>query len=192
MIHVVRHGRTASNAAGLLLGRLDPELDELGERQAAALAAALPRPGILVSSPLTRTMQTAGYFGVDIRPDDRALELDYGEWDGRPVADVTPEEWAAWRTDPTFAPPGGESLAEVGRRVRRLLDDIVEEAGDRADVVIVTHVSPLKSALAWALGVGDEVSWRAFVSPASITSIDVRRGSPTLVTFNDVGHLVGC
>ncbi|MBT4677856.1 MAG: hypothetical protein HOB67_08430, partial [Acidimicrobiaceae bacterium] len=52
MLFVLRHGRTAANAAGLLLGRLDPDLDELGVRQAAAAAAALSTVDRVVSSPL--------------------------------------------------------------------------------------------------------------------------------------------
>ena len=80
--------------------------------------------------------------------------------------------WAAWRADSTWSPPGGESLAALGVRVRAACAGLVDEAAGR-DVVVVTHVSPIKAAVAWALGVGDEVAWRMWVAPASITRIGV-------------------
>lgn len=197
MLVVVRHGRTEANASGLLLGRADPDLDETGREQARALAAAVGgaaggrasggRAPVVVSSPLRRTRQTAEAFGGDVVVDDRFVELDYGEWDGRPVNGVGPEEWARWRADVDFAPPGGESLRALGVRVRAGLEAWAEEAVD-TDVVIVTHVSPVKAAVAWALDAGDDLAWRLFVAPASVTRIGVgaRR---VLVEFNGVAHL---
>ena len=98
------------------------------------------------------------------------------------------EVWAGWRADPSWAPPGGESLVDLGTRVRQACADLVEEAADR-DVVVVTHVSPVKAALAWALGVGDDISFRAYVAPASITTISTRGPQPTLDSFNGCAHL---
>ncbi|MEI2653636.1 MAG: histidine phosphatase family protein [Microthrixaceae bacterium] len=199
MIVVVRHGRTVSNAAGLLLGRADPDLDELGIDQARRLGAALgheagPAVDRIVTSPLARTRQTAAAVaaatGAAVTVDERFVELDYGEWDQRPLADVAADEWAAWRADVAFAPPGGESLAELGRRVRSGLDDLAEEARDRT-IVVVTHVSPIKAAVAWAVGGTDEMAWRMFVAPASITRIATSVGAPSLHTFNDCSHLTG-
>lgn len=198
MIVVVRHGRTASNAAGLLLGRADPPLDELGRRQAEQVAAALGPVDRVVASPLLRTRQTAaaltGAPPEEVEVDDRLVELDYGAWDGRPVAEVAPEEWARWRSDLEWAPPGGESLAALGRRVRAALDELVPDAVGRT-VVVVTHVSPIKAALAWALRVGDEVAWRCFVPPAAIMRVEVRgdarRSERSLLTFGETAHLSG-
>jgi broad specificity phosphatase PhoE len=188
---VVRHGRTEANARGLLLGsRLDPGLDDLGRRQAAAVAAVLPGVARVVSSPLRRTRETAAALGRPVEVDDRWAELDYGDLDGTPLAEVAPELWARWRADVTFAPAGGESLHALGLRVRAAAVDLVAEAAER-DVVVVTHVSPVKAALAWALGVGDEVAWRAFVAPASITRVQVRGAAPSLHAFNLTAHLDG-
>ena len=194
MIIVVRHGRTASNAAGLLLGRLDPPLDDLGVRQAGQVAAVVGPVDVVVSSPLARTRQTASAFttvdGSQVVIDERFIELDYGEWDGSPVSDVDAATWAAWRADADFAPPGGESLRSVGRRVAEGMEDIADRWADRT-VVVVTHVSPVKAAMIWALRGDDTMSWRAFVAPASITRIDVAGGSPRLVSFNECAHLAG-
>ena len=189
MLIVVRHGRTEANASGLLLGRrLDPDLDELGRRQAAALAAALPGEARIVSSPLRRAQETAAAFGRPVDTDERWAEIDYGDLDGTPLRDVPADVWSAWRADPSLSPGGGESLVDVGVRVRAACADLAEEAA-RADVVVVTHVSPVKAALAWALGVGDDVSWRAYVAPASITRIATAGPQPSLHAFNGCAHL---
>lgn len=197
MIIVVRHGRTAANAAGLLLGRSDPELDDVGSLQAQRVAAALAgdsttRVGRVLCSPLRRTIATAAAIGdavgAGIDVEERVIELDYGDWDGTAVSDVSAADWATWRADLDFAPPRGESLSQLGVRVRSAFDDLAEEAREH-DIVVVTHVSPVKAAVAWALGVGDALAWRMFVSPASISRISTAGPSPSLHVFNDTSHL---
>jgi len=202
VIVVVRHGRTGANAGGLLLGRADPPLDAEGERQAAALGVACGSLDVarIVTSPLARCRRTAeaiaaaasgsasGPATVPVEVDERWIELDYGDLDGRPIRDVPAATWAAWRADVAWTPEGGESLAALGARVRSACDSLAEEARDR-DVVVVTHVSPVKAAVAWALGVGDEVAWRMWVGPASISRIGFAGSSPSLRSFNEVTHL---
>jgi broad specificity phosphatase PhoE len=182
---LVRHGQTDANARGLLLGRADPPLSELGRRQASALASRVPATARVVASPLTRTVETATAFGRPVEIDERWVELDYGAFDGHPVADVPPEVWREWRADPHYVPGGGESLAALGVRVRTACDDLVEEARVR-DVVVVSHVSPIKAALAWALAVGDDVGWHMFVQVASIARVAIGPWGPTLHSFNEV------
>ena len=180
MLVVVRHGRTESNASGLLLGRADPPLDDVGREQASALAALVPDAARVVSSPLQRCVATASVFGPDVEVDDRWIELDYGEWDQTPLSSLPAETWARWREDLHLRPPGGETIAELGERVRAACDDLAADAAER-DVVVVTHVSPFKAAMAWAMGVGDEVCWRIHVSPASLVRIAIRGDRPSLV-----------
>jgi broad specificity phosphatase PhoE len=188
MLLLVRHGQTAANAAGQLLGRADVPLTEKGLEQAAALAAALGPVDRVISSPLQRARQTAAAFGSPVEVDDRWTELDYGIYDERPLADVPMELWARWRSDPEYAPPEGESLAGVGRRVQGACVELAPAAAD-ADIVVVSHVSPIKATVAWALGVGDEIAWRTFVAVASITRIGVTERGPLLRSFNEVAHL---
>ena len=189
-IHLVRHGRTASNARGLLLGRADPPIDPAGVSQAALLAPELGVPARVVSSPLQRCMATATVIaeavGLEVEVDERWIELDYGELDGRVITEVPAETWAAWRADIDWRPPGGETLAELGARVRSACDELAAD-GDAADVVVVSHVSPIKAAVAWALGAGDELTWRMHVSPGSISRISVGpERPPVLSAFNIV------
>ncbi|HEY6532812.1 MAG TPA: histidine phosphatase family protein [Acidimicrobiales bacterium] len=192
MLIVVRHGRTEHNATGRLLGRLDPPLDELGRRQAKALADAVGPVDRVISSPLLRTRETAEGFGAEVEIDERWIELDYGELDGAPLGAVPPELWQEWRDDITMRPPGGETLVELGERVWSALDDLATHgtASERTTVV-VTHVSPVKAAVAWALGVGQEITWRLWVAPASITRIGTTPHGGILHTFNEIAHLDG-
>jgi broad specificity phosphatase PhoE len=185
MLILVRHGQTAANVAGLLLGQADPPLTERGQAQAQALAAALPPPDRVISSPLTRARDTAAAFGRPVEIDERWIEMDYGRLDGAPVASVAWEVWERWREDLTFVPAGGESLATVGERVRAACEQLAEEARV-TDVVVVSHVSPIKAAIAWALGVGDEVAWRMFVEDASVARIAWCPSGPLLKSFNEL------
>lgn len=188
MLFIVRHGRTVANAAGLLQGRVDNPLDEQGRKQAGQIAKALGPVDRVISSPLQRALQTAEPLGQTPRIDERWIELDYGEWDSRPVADITPDQWAAWRADPSFSPPGGESLIELDQRVAAACEEIISEA-EELRVAVFTHVSPIKSTIAWALGVSEQISWRLNVAQAQITKIVVRDGRPVITAFNEIAHL---
>lgn len=184
MLFLVRHGQTAANAAGLLLGRADPPLTTLGQRQAEALADALPEPDRVLSSPLRRARDTAAAFGLEAEVDERWIELDYGELDGVPVAAVPADVWRLWRGDCDFVPPGGESLRALGARVREACEELEADARDR-NVVVVSHVSPIKAAVAWALDVSDAVAWRMFVEDAAVARIAIGPHGPALRSFNE-------
>lgn len=188
MLILARHGQTSHNAAGRLLGRADLPLTDLGKAQAAAVAAAIGPVDRVIASPLARAQQTAAAFGSPVETDERWIEVDYGEYDGMPLADVPREVWDTWRTDAGYAPPGGESLTAVGRRVREACNELVELART-GDIVVVSHVSPIKAAVAWALGVGDEIAWRTFLDVAAICRVGITPSGTTLRTFNESGHL---
>lgn len=188
---LLRHGRTVANAEGRLQGRIDHPLDEVGLEQARRCADRLATSlasAVVVTSPLVRAVQTAEALGVQAVVDERFVELDYGVLDGLAVEDVPAETWARWRSDPTFRPPDGESLVDLDLRVRPALEEWGEVSRER-DVIVVSHVSPIKSAVTWALGVGPEASWRCSLDRASITRISVGSRGPTLVGFNDIDHL---
>ncbi|MGH1494176.1 MAG: histidine phosphatase family protein [Acidimicrobiales bacterium] len=187
-LFICRHGRTEANASGLLLGRADPELDEVGRAQAEAIARFVPDPAMIVSSPLARCRQTAEAFGLPITTDERLVELDYGDFDLKPLSEVPAETWAQWRSDSDFRPTGGETLNELGLRVFAALEDLAE-AAQSSNVVVVSHVSPIKASVAWALQCPMDISWRCFVAQASITEIAVTANGPSLRLFNGVSHL---
>lgn len=184
MLVLVRHGQTEANARGLLLGRGDPPLSELGRRQAAALAPLVPADARVVASPLLRTRETAAAFGRPVDVDERWIELDYGTFDGTPVAEVPAVVWREWRADPHFVPAGGESLAALGIRVRAACEELLDEARDHT-VVVVSHVSPIKAAIGWTLGAGDDAGWHMFVQVASIARVAIGPWGPSLHSFNE-------
>jgi broad specificity phosphatase PhoE len=188
MIAFVRHGQTELNATGRLQGRLDVPLSALGEQQAAAVAAGFASAPVtrVVSSPLQRAVATATAIadehGLAVEIDRRLVELDYGDWDGRALADVPAEAWAAWRTEAGFAPPGGETLADVAARVASFCRDVLDDTL----VIAVSHVSPIKAAVCNALQVDDRVTWRMQLDVAAVTRIGRRPdGSAYLLGFND-------
>ena len=193
MLILVRHGQTAANRSRLLLGRSDVPLTDLGRAQAAAATEAVRTSAnivAIVASPLIRARETAACFDLPIEIDERWTEIDYGGFEGRPLADVPASLWAQWRADPEFAPDGGESLAACGRRVREACEELRARAA-AGDVVVVSHVSPIKAAVAWALGAGDEAVWRMHCDVASISRIAVAGSTPVLHSYNEAHHLAG-
>jgi broad specificity phosphatase PhoE len=181
---LVRHGRTAANASQRLQGRLDLPLDDVGLAQVAGLAAWLGTPDRVVSSPLSRARQTAAAFGVPYEIDDRWIELDYGSLDGVPVNEVGPEIWARWRGDPDYQPGGGESLAQMRERVVAAAEELLAAAAEQT-IVVTTHVSPIKAAMTWALGVDVTAGWRCHLDQASVSRITTDAKGPVLLGFNE-------
>ena len=194
-IIIVRHGRTEFNATGRLQGRTDNPLDEVGLAQAEAVAAYL-QPELLsdtlfVCSPLLRARQTAtaivdrvgSFFDID----ERWIELDYGSYEGLRQAEVPANVWREWRSDSDFAAPQGESLNQVQERVAQACDDLAQRLDGRT-AVVVSHVSPIKSAVAWALGVDVSVGWKTQLVTASITRISVSANGAALASFNEVAR----
>lgn len=194
LLTLVRHGRTYANAGGLLQGHVDNELDAVGRDQAEVLGPALARIGRvdrIIASPLLRAQQTASaisaHSSIPIETDSRWIELDYGDYDGKPMTSVAPEVWARWRSDPDFRPPGGETMSELEVRVREALGELVADATG-THVVVVSHVSPIKAAVAWALGVDIGVSWRTALDRASMSTIRLHDERRALMTFNVTVH----
>jgi len=190
---LVRHGESEANAGGLLVGRAESPLTAAGRDQVAALARRLSahHVGRVVSSPLGRAQETARALGLGpVEIDPRWVEVDYGSYEGQALQAVPAEVWRSWRADPAYRPPRGESLEEVGARVRAACDELFEQDGagarGEADVVVVSHVSPIKAAVAWALGAGDDLAWRLQLSTGSLTRVGWGAAGPVLTGYNEV------
>jgi broad specificity phosphatase PhoE len=188
---LVRHGQTDANAARLIQGRRDPDLTDLGRRQAAAVAEAVPQDAVgVVSSPLRRARLTAEALRRPVDVDGRWTEMASGDLEGRRVDEVRDFLWERWLATPEWAPPGGgESLADASRRVAAACEELAPRFA-AGDLIVVTHVGPIKAAVAWALGVGPQISPRMFVAVASITTLGINAaGDPVLLSFSETGHL---
>jgi ribonuclease H / adenosylcobalamin/alpha-ribazole phosphatase len=188
MLILARHGRTAANAQGLLQGRMDLALDEVGRVQAKKLAVALASVDVVISSPLRRAMETAEALGKDIEIDDRWQELDFGCLDGQRRQDIDVAVWKRLQQDVNYAPDGGESLAEMMQRVTPALDELLARS-EAQDIVVFTHVMPIKASFSHVLHVGMETGRRTYLDQASITRLDASPFGPVLHSFNETGHL---
>lgn len=145
---LIRHGETVLNAESRFRGHSEVDLNERGRRQAGALARSLPSfgPSHVFSSPLKRCLETAGPLaaaaGLAVIVEPRLIDLDYGAWQERRIAEVAaehPREYAAWMAgDLSLQFPRGELLQDVVDRLRSFLDEIVERHQGGV-VALVTH-----------------------------------------------------
>lgn len=184
----MRHARTQANAEGRFQGRADPPLDDFGRAQAEAVGRALQdRWSVdrVVASPRRRVLETVALAGLDsatVTVDDRWREIDFGRYEGRSMAGLS-ELMTNWAADPEFAPPGGESLTALHRRVGEALAD-VEGPAASSNVVVVSHATPVKSATAHLLGGDAAMIMRSRVGLASVTAFEPGPDGLVLTEFN--------
>jgi broad specificity phosphatase PhoE len=195
---LLRHGQTPMSVQKRYAGRSDVPLTDAGVQQAAAAAKRLAPAGlgVIVTSPLRRAARTAqevaAVTGAAIATDEGFREADFGAWEGLTFAEVRrrwPAELRAWLADPAAAPPGGESLAEVSERVTAALHRVLAGFG-RQTVLIVSHVTPIKTLVAAALLAPPAALHRMHLDVAALCEIDWYADGPAVLrSFNDTGHL---
>ena len=195
---LLRHGQTPMSVQKRYAGRSDPPLTEAGVQQAAAAAKRLASAGlgVIVTSPLLRTVQTAqavaAVTGAAVVTDDGFRETDFGAWEGLTFAEVRerwPAELSAWLADPEIAPPGGESFTDVSARVTAALDRLLAARAGQT-VLIVSHVTPIKTLVAAALLAPPAALYRMHLDVAALCEIDWYADGPAVLrSFNDTSHL---
>ncbi len=198
---LLRHGETPMSIERRFSGPSDPELTERGLHQAKTAAeqvsfmSATPIAAVY-SSPMRRARATAelaaAALGLPVVCDDRLRETDFGDWDGYTLAEVRerwPDQLDAWLASPKVAPPHGESFEGTYARVCQARADIVAAHAGCA-VLVVSHVSPIKSLLRLALDAGPGVVFRIHLDLASLTVIDWYADGPGVVRLmNSTQHL---
>ena len=204
---LVRHGRSTANTAGILAGWTPGvELDAHGREQAEGLAgrlAGLPVARV-VSSPLDRCRQTvapllAARPELVMRLDERLGECRYGDWTGRPLAELAAEPlWRTVQAQPsaaTFPGPEGESLREMSHRavesIREWDAEVEAEHGPDAVWLACSHGDVIKAIAADALGLHLDNFQRISVEPCSVTAIRYTAHRPFLLRLGDTGDLNG-
>lgn len=196
---LLRHGQTALSVERRFAGRGDVPLTEVGQQQAAAAAARLASRGgidLVVTSPLGRARRTAEAVadatGAPLLVDEDLAETDFGDWEGRTFAEVRqqwPEEMNAWMASADVAPPGGESLASAARRALAALDRMLADHS-RKTIVVVSHVTPIKTIICRALLAPPAALFRIHLDVASLSEADWFADGPALLrSMNDTAHL---
>ena len=200
-LFLVRHGETEHNRQNLSLGQDDVALNETGLRQAEALGRALSeeRLSVVYASPLVRAIRTAEAiaepYGLEVVIEDGLIEMDVGEMDGLPFADVREkfpgfiERWQG-PEGPNERMPGGERLVDVCDRADAALSAIVKRhEGER--VCLVSHNFVILSLLTQLMGLELTGFRRLRHSVAAIARVEWRDGGPVVVALNDTCHLAG-
>ncbi|MFE0541420.1 bifunctional RNase H/acid phosphatase [Streptomyces sp. NPDC058891] len=199
---LLRHGETPLTPLKRFSGSGgdDPALSDVGQRQAELVAAALAARGTVqavVSSPLARCRETAGTvaarLGLEVSVDEGLRETDFGAWEGLTFGEVRekyPDDMNAWLTDPEAAPSGGgESFAAVARRVAATRDALLAAHPGRT-VLLVSHVTPVKTLVRLALGAPPEALFRMELSAASLSAVAYfADGNASLRLLNETSHL---
>jgi broad specificity phosphatase PhoE/ribonuclease HI len=181
---LLRHGQTPLSAERRFAGRGDIPLTDIGRRQAAAAAARLAERGgidVIVTSPLRRTRRTAEAVaettGAPVVVEDDLVETDFGTWEGLSFAEAGE------------APPDGESFAAAGRRVLGALDRLLAAYPEQT-LLIVSHVTPIKTMLCRALLAPPAALFRIHLDVASLSEVNWFADGPAVVrSVNDTGHL---
>ncbi|MFG1925606.1 bifunctional RNase H/acid phosphatase [Cryptosporangium sp. NPDC048952] len=198
---LVRHASSVLSPEKRFSGRGDVELSEVGVAQAERVAARLgAREGLdlVVSSPLRRTRHTAELIakaaGLDVVFDDDLVETDFGAWEGMTFAEIQaadPEGLGAWLGSDEIAPPGGESFAQVAERVIRARNRLIAEHEGKT-LVVVSHVTPLKTLLRLALEAPPVMLYRLQLDVTGVSEVDWYADGPANVRLvNDTHHLAG-
>ncbi|MGW1888826.1 bifunctional RNase H/acid phosphatase [Streptomyces sp. NPDC002004] len=199
---LLRHGETRLTPEKRFSGSTgtDPALSDVGRRQADRVAAALAARGTIgavVTSPMRRCRETAqvvaARLGLDVTVEEGLRETDFGAWEGLTFAEVRarhPEDLDAWLASAKAAPTGGgESFATVARRVAAARDRLAAAYAGRT-VLLVTHVTPIKTLVRLALGAPPESMFRMEISAASLTALAYYTdGNASLRLLNDTSHL---
>ncbi|MET7837437.1 bifunctional RNase H/acid phosphatase [Streptomyces sp. NPDC058293] len=199
---LLRHGETALTPEKRFSGSggADPELSAAGRAQAERVAAALAARGTvqaIVSSPLKRCQETArtvaARLGLDVHIEEGLRETDFGAWEGMTFGEVRerfPDDMNAWLASSKAEPTGGgESFAAVARRVAATRDRLVGQYAGRT-VLLVTHVTPIKTLVRLALGAPPESLFRMELSAASLSAVAYYGdGNASVRLLNETAHL---
>ncbi|MFC7830085.1 bifunctional RNase H/acid phosphatase [Streptomyces sp. NPDC057375] len=199
---LLRHGETPLTPQKRFSGSggTDPSLSAVGREQAERVAASLARRGTIeaiVASPLARTRETAGIvaarLGLEVAIEEGLRETDFGAWEGLTFGEVReryPDDLDAWLASPDAEPTGGgESFAATGARIAATRDKLVAAYAGRT-VLLVSHVTPIKTFLQLALGAPPESLFRMELSAASLSAVAYYAdGGASVRLFNETSHL---
>lgn len=196
---LARHGETEWNVEEIFRGRADIELNQTGLKQAELLAKYLSRRQIdaIYSSPLKRAVKTAeaiaGYHRLQVEITPALIDYDCGEWQGllsKEVKERYREIYQRWVSQPHRVKiPGGESLADVRKRVMPVVYEIA--ARHRGTVVLVAHRVVNKVLICALLGLANSSFWNIRQDISAITAFSYENSRFILTEHNNTCFLRG-
>lgn len=176
-IVLIRHGRTAYNAAMRLQGQVDIELDEVGLWQAETSAVALAgflTPARILTSDLGRAVATARTIGAEygLEPviDPRVRERSFGPWEGLTGPEISekwPADYAAWRGGAEPQTEGVELKRDVAARMLEVILEHAEQLDSQETLFVVSHGAAISCAIA-ALLDQDATDWRGVAGMSNV------------------------
>jgi len=199
-IFLVRHAESLANAQGIYQGQtFDTPLSSLGALQAQALGARFASQPFaqLITSPLTRTLQTAHTLArhqatpPPLVVEQQIIETNHGQWEGLAKYEIQtrwPEIYETWLHHPSKAAfPGGEVFPQTIARAIAWYESV---ADNKSDLVVITHTNIIQALLVYTLGLTPDDIWQFPIGPTSVTLIDTHAADPVIYA-NDSSHLVG-
>jgi broad specificity phosphatase PhoE len=180
-IVLVRHGETEWSRDGRHTGRTDIPLTETGRAQARQLAGALDEWTFarVMSSPLERALETCRLAGLGdaVEVTEDLMEWDYGEYEGITTPQIRESRpgWYLWRD----GCPGGESAADVGRRVDRVIAQL-----DDGDVALFAHGHVLRVLAARWIGLGPEGGALLALGTGTLSALGYERETRVVRRWN--------
>jgi broad specificity phosphatase PhoE len=198
---LARHGQTEWNMTGRIQGQEDSPLTELGREQSLRVARRMGRRKIdaIYASPTGRArylgeLMAAQYRRLPFAVVEGLQERSYGCYEGWTLAEVKAQDAALaqrWLADPDreqLATPGGETQAEMSRRVMAALHEILLHHPG-STVAIATHAGPIRSVVFAILGISTTRWDQVMVAPGSLTTILGSSDRLRVVSLNDTSHL---
>lgn len=194
---LVRHGETdevGKVLTGWLPGR---SLNRTGRAQVELLAKSLSHQPLqaIYTSPLERTYETAGTIaqphGLLPVAIEALGEVHFGEWEGTFFADLGPDPiWKAYNARRSVVrPPGGELMLEVQTRMMQAITDLRKQH-ENETVVVVSHGDPIRSVVAYCLGIPLDLLSRFVIDPASVTALRFYEDALQVLYVNRVGDFL--
>lgn len=198
-IVIVRHGQTDWNKIERFRGRYDIPLNELGLKQAHAVAdriASSFKPKRVLTSPLSRSRKTAEIIaekiGINVSIHQGLIDIDYGEWQGLTPNEVQlrwPDESQNWYKYPDKVHiPGGETLVEVKERAMAIIQEICVE-GFNETIVMVSHTVVIRLILLAILNAPIDRFWYLKQEPCAVNLLEFKGDGFIIASINDTCHL---
>ena len=175
-VTLLRHGHTTSGP--VYRGRVDVPLSDKGWQQMHAAVEGL-QPDLIVTSPLQRCADFADRLGVEVKRDERLLEMDFGTWDGRNRDEVWQEQEEAvkafWSEPMTVSPPGGENLTQVQLRAAAAMQEYIAHAleKDMQHLMMISHGGVIRCLLGHVLKMSGKGLFHLYVPYAGVAHLKV-------------------